>query len=315
MTKTIFGMTLLAASVFAQAPGGKSEFDAASIRVNQPETGFHAPAEAVMGGPGTGDPTTFRCSNCSLATLVGRAYELQNYQMPGRAALGDKTFEVTARVPAGATSQEFQAMLQNLLKERFGLAFHYTEKKVKGYQLVVAKSGSKLKESGDGPRPAAEGGGDHGGRGGGGGNQFQFGHGAPGGGGGTQHNGLIAFGGTARYRGDHMSAAEIARLLSDQLSLPVNDETGLKGKYDVALTWSGNVMRPGNRPEAFAGGAGHGDHGGGAGPGGDRGGDEPSGPGLMDAVQAQLGLKLVAAEQAVAKIFVVDHVNPVPTAN
>jgi uncharacterized protein (TIGR03435 family) len=36
---------------------------------------------------------------------------------------------------------------------------------------------------------------------------------------------------------------------------------------------------------------------------------------LLDAVQSQLGLKLVPSEQTTAKIFVIDHVEKLPTGN
>jgi len=277
----------------------RTEFVAASIKANPPETGFHFAADSSSGGPGSSDPGMFRCSKCTLATLIGKAFALQNYQFPARTTLADRTFEVAAKVPAGATPQEFQMMMQNLLKERFGLAYHFTEKKMRGYQLVVARNGSKLKESSDPtPPPAAE-------------RNDQHGHG----GSDYAHNGLMIFNGSARYRGDHKTAAEIAQLLSDQLSLPVMDQTGLQGKYDVSLAWTGNTIAHSSDHATGGGdwgGPGHMDHGGGA-PGSNPG--DPSGPGLFDAVQEQLGLRLVTAEQAVAQIFVVDHVDPLPTAN
>ena len=41
----------------------------------------------------------------------------------------------------------------------------------------------------------------------------------------------------------------------------------------------------------------------------------PSGPTLFDALQQQLGLKLVPAEQALARLFVIDRVAQRPTEN
>lgn len=284
----------------AQTPAGTpgAEFDAASIRANPPESGFHAAPESITGGPGSTDPGMFRCSKCTLATLISKAFELQNYQFPARASLTDHTFEVVARIPAGATPEAFHIMLQNLLKDRFGLAYHYTEKKLRGYQLVLAKNGSKLKESTDNPRPAvAEDKDTH-----------QFGHGDAG-----ARNGLSVFFGSARFRGDHQTTADVAQLLSDQLALPVNDQTGLAGKYDISLAWTGNVPHSGNHAEGAWSDAGHGDHGGGGGAGSMP--REPSGPSLFDAVQAQLGLKLVPAEQTQVRVFAIDHVEPLPTAN
>jgi uncharacterized protein (TIGR03435 family) len=266
------------------ALGQKAEFEVASIKTNPPQTGFHFSSDSVVGGPGTGDPGMFRCTKCSLATLVMKAYNLQPYQFPGKASLNDNTYDIAAKIPADSTQEEFLAMLQNLLKERFGLTSHFEEKKMKGYHLVVAKNGSKLKESTDGTLPPA-------GRG--------EGH---------AHSGVMAFGTSSSYRAANQTTADLARILSDQTSLPVDDETGLTGKYDISLRWSGTpAARTANHSDA-----GHAGHDGGA-PAG-LGGDS-SGPTLFDALQQQLGLKLVAAEQAVARLFVIDKVSPRPTEN
>ena len=45
-------------------------------------------------------------------------------------------------------------MLQGLLAERFGLAFHKEQKEQSVYGLVVAKGGPKLKESAKEDEPA-----------------------------------------------------------------------------------------------------------------------------------------------------------------
>ena len=133
---------------------GKAEFEVASIKTNAPQPGFHFAADAASGGPGTADPGMFRCSKCSLATLIVKAFNLQPYQFPGRTSLADNTYDIQAKIPTGATAEEFSAMLQNLLKDRFGLTWHFQEKKMKGYHLVVAKNGPKLKESTGAPVPA-----------------------------------------------------------------------------------------------------------------------------------------------------------------
>ena len=314
LRREVFAISALACAILATAAGQTAyaqtaEFDVASIRVNPPAAGFHFAADSSSGGPGTSDPGMFRCSKCTLATLIGKAFNLRNYQFPAMASLADNTFEVAATIPAGATAEAFQSMLQNLLKERFSLAFRYTEKKMRGYHLVLARNGSKLRESSDTPEPAADNPNDqrqHG-------NAERYGHSD-----GGAHNGLISFNGLARYRGDHKTAADLARLFSDQLSLPVNDETGLQGKYDVSLTWGDNTVHSGNHADGGWGGGGHADHGRGAAAAPSGSGSisgDASGPSLFDAVQAQLGLRLVPAEQVVTRIFVIDHVQPLPTAN
>ncbi len=298
----------LALTPLAFSQIAKVEFEAASIRVNPPRTGFRFTTDQGTGGPGSSNPGMFRCSSCTLATLIAKALDLQGYQFPGKASLGDNTFEVMARIPAGATPDDFREMLGNLLKDRFGLEFHFKEKTVRGYHLVVSKSGPKLKESmGEVPSPAPEAGGQHG----------------AGQGQNHAHTGLVAFGGTASFRGDHQTIDALVRILADQLSVPVDDRTGLAGKYDIALNWSGTGVNNGAHG-AGGGGGDHGpggwngDHGGGGGGAAAGGAARPvdgSGPTLFDALQSQLGLRLVPSEQTVARILVVDHVEPLPTSN
>jgi len=265
---------LLAPVLLAAAYGQTAEFEVASIKINPPQ-GFHFASDAVSGGPGTADPGMFRCSKCSLATLILKAFNLQPYQFPGRTSLNENTYDVMAKIPAGATAGEFSTMQQNLLKDRFGLAWHFQEKKMKGYHLVVGKDGPKMKESSGG-----EGGEAH------------------------SHSGAMNFGSSASFRGANKTIADLARVLSDQLGVPVDDQTGLTGKYDVALRWAGDGathvhMEGGGRRGSDAPGA----------------VADPSGPTLFDAVQQQLGLRLVPAEQAVARLLVVDKVSQRPSEN
>lgn len=49
--------------------------------------------------------------------------------------------------PPGATREQFIVMLQNMLEERFNLKFHHESKEFSAYNLVLAKSGLKLKDS------------------------------------------------------------------------------------------------------------------------------------------------------------------------
>ena len=282
LVKRILAISLLLTPAFAQT------FDAVSIKVNPPKTGFHFTTDSGSGGPGTPDPGIFRCSECTLAILIAKAFDLRDYQFPGKLSLGDTTFELMARIPAGATREDFLAMLQNMLKDRFALAGHFKEKTLNGYHLVIAKSGPKLKESADNATKPKAGPNQH------------------------EHSGLVNWVPTARYNADHQTTADLARLLSDQLSLPVEDQTGLNGLYDISLSWSGNSDHSATHVEGAFGGAGHGDHAGA--PSTSTPGD-PTGPGLLEAVQSQLGLKLTPSGQTTAKIFVIDHVEKLPTAN
>jgi uncharacterized protein (TIGR03435 family) len=290
LVRRTFKIALLAPALIvaavAQTPD-KVEFEAASIKTNAPQPGFHFGGDAASGGPGTPDPGMFKCSKCSLATLIVKAFNLQPYQFPGRTSLSDNTYDILAKIPAGVTADDFSAMLQNLLKDRFGLTWHFQDKKMKGYHLVVAKNGPKLKESTEGPA-----------------DQHRSGQGES-----HNHSGVVAFGTSASYRAASRTTTDLARVVSDQLGLPVDDETGLSGKYDISLRWSGANAA---HVENHADGAGHGGHDGGS---GTPPADTSGGPTLFDALQQQLGLRLVPAEQAVARLFVIDQVAQRPTEN
>ena len=294
--------------MYGQTPAGKVdrlEFEAASIRASAPPSGFHfgAAPSAGVGGPGSSSPETFRCSTCTLSTLISTAFQLEKYQLPAQASLTGATFDIAAKVPAGATPEEFRVMLQNLLQERFGLAYHFEEKTFRGYHLVVAKGGPKLKESSDSVQPVIPGApsprGDYHGRAG------------ESGGGGHSHSGIMNFNGQARFRADHQRLSDLAELISTQLLIPVDDQTGLTGKYDIALTWAADPAQDHVHADGGYTGAGseHGDASGG------RNGDESSAPPLATALQLQLGLRLVAAEKTTAKILIVDHLEKHATEN
>jgi uncharacterized protein (TIGR03435 family) len=276
------------------------EFEVASIKINAPQPGFHFAADAASGGPGTADPVTFRCSRCSLATLIVKAFNLQPYMFPGRASLTCNTYDILAKVPTGVTEEDFSAMLQNLLRDRFSLTWHFEEKKMKGYHLVIAKNGPKLiestRESTDASLPPAA---EHGSE------RLESHH----------HSGVVSFGPSASYRAVRQTMADLIRVLSDQIGLPVNDETGLQGKYDISVRWSGTAAAHAENHSdgAFYRGAWHASHE----DGGDAASrpDAASGPALFDALQQQLGLRLVPAEQSLARLFVIDHVAQRPSEN
>jgi uncharacterized protein (TIGR03435 family) len=258
-------------------------FEVASIKAAGPVNPFHA-SGSMSGGPGTSDPGMFRCT-CSVAALITKAFELQKFQFPGESSLPDGAYEIVAKVPAGATHAQFSVMLQNLLKERFGLVWRFDQKEMQGYQLAVAKGGAKLKESSDTAAAPAE---SHGG----------YLHGGGGG-----HEGGMSFLGMGRYRADHQTMADVARVLSNQIARPVEDQTGLKGKYDIALSWSADIPQ-----HVHAEGRGGDDHRGAP-------AEDVSGMTVFDAVQSQLGLKLVASKKALARILVVERVEKAPTIN
>jgi uncharacterized protein (TIGR03435 family) len=298
-------------SAHAQTADGQPSFDAASIKPAPPPTG-RGMRVMTNGGPGSKDPGLYTCDNCSLTQLVTQAYDIKGYQLSAPSWLETERFIVTAKIPDKATKEQFRLMLQNLLAERFKLAIHREKKEAQVYELVVAKGGPKLKESveevpkdgdnaPDDPSPLPP----LGGRGRGP-NLDKDGYPVvPKGCSGC----MMIMNGKARLHSEKENMKDFADTLSYQVGKPVIDATGLKGKYDIDLSFDASGMMRG---------------GGGQPPGG---GPPPAeantplgatdgdlGVPIVGAIQSQLGLKLEAKKGQVETI-VVDHIEKVPTEN
>jgi uncharacterized protein (TIGR03435 family) len=304
LTAAMVLFACLAASQSAdkKAEGGKTEFEVASVKVaSPPENG--RTRMGFRGGPGTGDPTRLTIENYSIFQLIMRAYDLSPFQMSGVDRGGSERFNVTAKVPAGATKEQFLLMLQNLLVDRFQLKLHHETKELPIYELVVGKGGPKFKEhEGDPPKedldlPAA-------------------GRGIP-----RDKNGnlapppnswimLLPQGGGAqgRFNAVNEPMGDFAKDLSRQFGRLVVDSTGLKGRYDFLLTYSPDVPGMGGGGEAIS------KQGGSPGSAAPASAPDPDyGPNLIGAIQ-QLGLQLESKKGPV-DMLVVDHCEKVPTEN
>jgi len=117
--------------------------------------------------------------------------------------------EAKAADSPAPTSAQLLRMMQLLLEDRFKLKFHRETKEVPGYALVLAKSGTKLKEAiGNDP---------------------------------LQPGGPAMFAGKAvagvGMLAGPMTTSTIAELLSGSLQVPVIDRTGLNGVYVLNLRW------------------------------------------------------------------------------
>jgi len=192
------------------------EFEAVSVK---PVEGARN-AASCDGGPGTNDPTTFRCHGVSLTFLLIYAFKVNYDQVQGPDWLKSQTFDLMARIAPGSTYDQFRVMLQNMLAERFGLRSHRETKEVTMFQLVVAKSGAKLKPAAQEPATqnapnALE----------------REGYPAPG------REGMSIIDGRARFKSPHAEMNAIAGLLSGQLGRPVSNATNLPGEFDIDLHW------------------------------------------------------------------------------
>ena len=263
----------------------------------------------VSGGPGSKEPTRVTAESVSMSELLMRAYDVERDQITGPGWMETERFSISAKVPEGATKEQFLQMLQNLLAERFKMAAHREQKEMAVLELQIGKGGSKLKESTAEPAPSvpdappppagpirmrmdAEG----------------YPVPPPG------RNVMMFMNGRARYQAVQQPIENLVSMISSQLGKPVIDATGLKGKYDFTLSFAMNIgmvpagMLVGPPPPPPPGG------GGGGGPELAGGPDGDTGPSLQGALQQQLGLKL-ESKKGLVETVVIDHLEKVPTEN
>jgi uncharacterized protein (TIGR03435 family) len=202
----IGSLVLIIGASFAQSSGDQLAFDAASVKRSNSESS--GSANYCRGGPGTSDPGLLTCTNSALAQLITEAYSIKFYELVSPEWMlqggGTEGYDVTAKIPAGTTREQYRLMLQRLLKERFHLAVHHETRGLSGYALLLGKGGPKLTSAATTPTPGA---------------RFAM----------TYVDAHI------RVSFPHSPIASFASFLTTQLNAPVADETGLRGDYDIAL--------------------------------------------------------------------------------
>lgn len=279
----LLGLLAIATAPGQDNPDARLTFDAASVRIHidsqaSPPAGWH-------GGPGTNDPGQITYGNVPLFSLLQDAFRVRfNRIGPDSIRQVGERYDVVAKIPPGTTVQQMGIMLQNLLKERFHMAAHRETKAEAVYELVVAKNGPKLTDAAAADpanaAPYRSGGFD----------QEGFPQIPPG-----QQMLLqrpLSDGGmrlTARMQ----PMTNLAASLEGVVDRPIIDKTGLTGKFDFKLAFSGALTA--TSPNS---------------------GTEPadSSPSVFDALQGQLGLKLQSAKGMVERV-VVDRIDSVPSDN
>jgi uncharacterized protein (TIGR03435 family) len=184
--------------------------------------------------------------NHTLRLLVKAAYHLKDYQLFGTSGwMETDSYDIDAKADGKTTFAQDMPMLQALLTDRFQLKVHRETREIPVYVLVVGKGGPKLEASkDDDSKPTS-----------------------------------------LKNRPDGFNAvklnfAQMAPLLSGNLNVPVIDETGIKGMYDVDLSYTPQALL--DNPE-YVGGI-----------------------SVFAAVQDQLGLKLLPSKRPV-EVMVVDR--------
>src|ERR1700744_4975589 len=207
--------------------------------------------------------------NSSLADLIMFAYSVQMKQIIGAPDWIEKDrYDVNATpdVEGTPTADQVRILIRNLLADRFQLKFHHDKRELSAFVLRVGKDGAKVKPS--------------------------------------QPNGNLhgvgmqqAATGALLFANNSPISAFTNFLQSLVLDSPVVDQTGLTGKYDLAVTLTLDDSMFNGHPPAFPKPAE---------------GVEPA-PNLFEALQEQLGLKLTA-EKTQVDVLAIDHVEK-PSAN
>jgi len=224
----------------------------------------------------TFDPGVIGLHGDPLNIVLMEAFKVKADQIIGPSWLDTDCFTINAKMPEGATKDQLPSMLQALLAERFGLAAHKENRPRPGFALVVDKNGPKLKATDMNSAEA------------------------------IQHAGQVRFGSTMSSAGikGSMTMALLAHLLSVRVKGPVEDLTGLQGKYDVDISWALDPAfeRPG--PYAIATAESHPNA------------DLPPAPAadLFMSIRDTLGLRLESRREQV-EVIVIDHIERVPSEN
>jgi uncharacterized protein (TIGR03435 family) len=203
---TCLGLLFLAAWLsFAQSASPEPEFEVASVK------------RAVPGPEGVWvNGETIRMLNMSLKALLSFADDVKDYQVYGTGWIETEKYDAIAKVSADEAKlpweQKFalmRRMTRKLLAERFKVTLHREKNDLPVFGLVVAKTGSKIKELGPNPGDMVK---------------------------------------TNQRRG-HLSAqqmpmSQLVDILGDYLDRPVLDLTDIKGVFDVTLDWAPERAQP-----------------------------------------------------------------------
>ena len=133
--------SLVSMLALVTAQDGKLEFEVASVRPSSREV-----RDGVVLGLRM-DGAQARIGALTLRDYIAMAYRVKAYQVVGPDWISSERFDVNAKLPAGSTADQIPRMLQALLEERFGLAFHREATDMPVYALNIGKPPLKLKES------------------------------------------------------------------------------------------------------------------------------------------------------------------------
>lgn len=137
-----------------------------------------------------------------LLSVIARAYSVNFPQVMAPDWVYSDGYEIIATFPANTPPEQFRAMLQTLLADRFHFAMHHEQRELAAYVLTVSKGGLKMKAHPDG---------------------------------------RLSYNNPANAAGRHLTGTITLPVLAQNLSAvigsPVVDQTGTGGLYDISLGW------------------------------------------------------------------------------
>jgi uncharacterized protein (TIGR03435 family) len=142
-------LALSNSAAFGQASKTAAAFDVASVR----------PCQHLVGpdynNQLTYSPSGITARNITLKRLVAEAYHLQLNQVSGPSWIAQSEYDIDARAAGVVTREQMALMLRSLLAERFKLTQHNEMREMRAFELVVGKSGPKIRPVSGGETVAA----------------------------------------------------------------------------------------------------------------------------------------------------------------
>jgi uncharacterized protein (TIGR03435 family) len=204
------GSFLCAFPSLAAAQTASPAFEVASVKPAPPNAD---PNEGQWSPPGTG---RFKAHSLTLDLLIQLAYGVGAAQIANEPKwLGTNLYDILATPEEGIklSREELQPRLQALLRERFHLVTHTEIRNLRGYALVVSKTGPTLTPTD-----------------------------------GTHFPGWRGNVSSGHMEGFNWSMPYLARMLTPQAGFPVTDETHLTGSYDISFSFEPNPEADSTQP-------------------------------------------------------------------
>jgi uncharacterized protein (TIGR03435 family) len=204
----------LALPLFAQVTPNRPSFEVASVRINT--TGMVSDRVPRRSGD------RIMMHNMPLSMFVIYAYDVQNpvYQIADTDPLGDTAFDIDAIAPGAVGDADLRLMFQTLLEDRFQLKVHWETRELAGYDLVVAKGGSRVRPTSPDNKIAVDG------------NLFPSGTSTV----------FLARDRVAHLIGKGASMDQLVYALTGRVRAPVRDRTGLTGTFDYDVIFELNDL-------------------------------------------------------------------------